>query len=404
VWKKLLQFQILSRREKLKITLISNNTFSIYGGYEKIVYLVLKKLKEAYNCETSIVSLPHYRSSLNNSIIKDFMKFRIYRYSDYKDKFHYLSYLILKNVLNNKLLINFNSIKRYIDVISSSEVVLITDSLLVIPVNKALKEVHSNAKIIYWDHGSLMGYLKGKIQNIVYRNEIFESLKLADGYLAISSEIADTIKSIKHDANVYIVYNPVPVYNGPLIKRSTYPIFLYVGRLSDKDKNLSFLLKSMAKIKHEKWKLIIIGSGEDEKKLKNLGNNLKIADRIVWLGFRKEPFAGIKEATALVLSSRWEGFPMVLVEANQRGIPVISSDCKAGPKDIVIPGGNGYLYKEGDMTDFLKIVNDVIEGRSQFDTPEDIAKTVERFREDVVIANIYNALNKISKGVYNGAI
>jgi UDP-D-galactose:(glucosyl)LPS alpha-1,6-D-galactosyltransferase len=88
---------------------------------------------------------------------------------------------------------------------------------------------------------------------------------------------------------------------------------------------------------------------------------------------------------------------MVLAEANQRGIPVISSDCKSGPKDIVIPGRNGYLYKEGDINDFIRVISGVMDGKLQFDTPENIAKTAERFRDDIVISNIYNFLKNLIK-------
>ena len=132
----------------------------------------------------------------------------------------------------------------------------------------------------------------------------------------------------------------------------------------------------------------------NEEKLKKLAGKLGIADRISWLGFKKDPYSDFREITALLLTSRYKGFPMVLVEANQRGIPVISSDCKSGPKDIVIAGVNGYLYREGDMGEFVRIIGDVIDGRLSFDTPENIAKTAERFREDVVVENIYRALRE----------
>jgi len=137
----------------------------------------------------------------------------------------------------------------------------------------------------------------------------------------------------------------------------------------------------------------------NEEKLKKLAGKRGIADRISWLGFKKDPYSEFQEITALLLTSRYEGFGMVLVEANQRGIPVISSDCESGPRDIVIAGVNGYLYREGDMGEFVRIIGDVIDGRLSFDTPENIAKTAERFREDVVVENIYKSLLEIVSAV-----
>ncbi|PMP81584.1 MAG: 1,6-galactosyltransferase, partial [Caldisericum exile] len=118
---------------------------------------------------------------------------------------------------------------------------------------------------------------------------------------------------------------------------------------------------------------------------------------IEWRGFKKDPYENLNEGvTALLLTSRFEGFGMVLAEANQRGIPVISSDCQVGPADIVIPGVNGYLYPEGDMDAFVKIVNDVIDGKVGFGTPEEIARTAERFSGEVVCNNIIKALEDIT--------
>jgi len=154
------------------------------------------------------------------------------------------------------------------------------------------------------------------------------------------------------------------------------------------------MLKGLAKLKKKSWELKIIETGPSEEKLKRLASKLGISERISWFGFQKEPFSLVKEVTALLLTSGYEGFPMVLVEAIQRGIPVISSDC-GGPKDIVIAGVNGYLYREGDMDEFVRIVSDVMDGRLSFDTPENIAKTAERFREDVVAENIYRALKQM---------
>ncbi|MGC8483996.1 MAG: glycosyltransferase, partial [Thermodesulfobium sp.] len=178
----------------------------------------------------------------------------------------------------------------------------------------------------------------------------------------------EIIKLIRN-AKVYTVFNPIKKHKGNLVERSIKPIFIYVGRLDDYQKNITFLLKGMSKIDKD-FKLIIVGKGGDEERLKSLANDLGISQRIEWRGFKKDPYENLNEGvTALLLTSRFESFGMVLVEANQRGIPVISSDCQVGPADIVIPGVNGYLYPEGDMNAFVKIVNDVTDGKVRFGTP-----------------------------------
>jgi len=381
----------------VNIVLISNNTFSTFGGYEKVVLSVFNHLLEKYNCDISIISVPHYNSLLNNSILEEFKKFRIHRSSDYKNRLHYSINILIRRLLYKDLFINYFSIKKYLSELTNADIVLVTDPLLITIVKYIIKENQINAKVVYWDHGSLFGYLKGKLQKPVYSKEIFKGLKSADAHLAIATEIKDFIKDINPGANVNLIYNPLPLYRGRLIQKPLSPLFLYVGRFDDKQKNIFFMLNGLSKLKNKEWSLKIIGTAKDENKLKNLANKLKISDRIEWLGFKEDPYGEIDYATALLLTSRWEGFPMVLAEANQRGIPVISSDCKSGPKDIVIPGRNGYLYKEGDINDFIRVISGVMDGKLQFDTPENIAKTAERFRDDIVISNIYNFLKNLIK-------
>uniref|UniRef100_A0A7V3J8Y5 Glycosyltransferase n=1 Tax=candidate division CPR3 bacterium TaxID=2268181 RepID=A0A7V3J8Y5_UNCC3 len=98
-----------------------------------------------------------------------------------------------------------------------------------------------------------------------------------------------------------------------------------------------------------------------------------------WLGYQPHPFERIRECTALLLTSRFEGSPLVLIEANAQGIPVISSNCQAGPEDIVIEGVNGYLFPEGDLDGFFHLLEKAIDGKLVFASPEEIARTAERF-------------------------
>jgi UDP-D-galactose:(glucosyl)LPS alpha-1,6-D-galactosyltransferase len=387
----------------MRILLVSSNTFSAFGGYEKVIYNVFKNLAEKKNYDFSILSVSYYMSLIKSDILEEFKSFKIYRDSDYRNKFHYTSTILIKKFLNMRFLVDYKTIKHYFSIIDF-DIVLITDPLLITSARKVLEDYNlRNKKIIYWDHGTLMywyhvsltGDLRSRIRRAVYEKEIISSIREADAFLAISSEIAEEIRRYKEDAIIYLVYNPCKIYEDLLINRPAKPIFIYVGRLDDKPKNISFMLKGFSMLKYKEWELKIIGTGPDEKKLKDLVKKLKISDKVSFEGFKKEPFKDINEATALILTSRFEGLPLVLVEAIQRGIPVISSDCKAGPRDIVINGKNGYLYKEGNLEEFVSTVESVIEGRLVFDSPENIAKTVSKFSEEVVIENIDKALKEV---------
>jgi len=293
----------------------------------------------------------------------------------------------------------YKALKETFNNINQPDLILALDSAILPNAKMALKGTTKNAKVVSWIHSSIIkrssNDLKSKLKSSIRKLREPRLLRSANAHLAISNGIKDQILTFDPSAKVYTVFNPLEPYNDGLILRSKIPTFLYVGRIDNGQKNLSFMFNGLSKVKRD-WKLIIVGTGSDEDKLKNLADSLGISQKIEWRGFKKNPYENLNEGvTALLLTSRFEGFPMVLIEANQRGIPVISSDCQTGPSDIVIPGVNGYLYTEGEMDAFVKIINDVIDGKLGFGTPEEIAKTAERFSEERVNENILNVLEEI---------
>lgn len=207
--------------------------------------------------------------------------------------------------------------------------------------------------------------------------------------MALTSGIEELILKFNPSLRIYKVFNPVEIYKGKLIPRPSFPTFLYVGRIEEKQaKNLSFMLKGLSRIKNREWQLIIVGEGRDKIKLQKYAQKLRINDKIEWRGFTKKPYDNLeKGVSALLLTSRWEGLPLVVLESNARGIPAIISSFP-GSTDIVFNGRNGFIFQEGDLSGFVEILNKIIEGKLSFDSPEEISKTVERFESSKILENI----------------
>jgi glycosyltransferase involved in cell wall biosynthesis len=131
--------------------------------------------------------------------------------------------------------------------------------------------------------------------------------------------------------------------NHPWLVDKKYPVIINVGRLTYQ-KGQNILLKAF-KIVSEKIesRLIILGEGPLFKQLKDLAKELGIENKVDFVGFQKNPFAFIANSDVFVLSSRWEGFPNVLIEAMACGVPVISTDCPSGTNEIIEDGVNGLL-------------------------------------------------------------
>lgn len=131
--------------------------------------------------------------------------------------------------------------------------------------------------------------------------------------------------------------------------RQDIPIIVACGRLAT-EKNYPLLLRAFAMASTDKvgLRLIILGEGKLKAELSFYTEELGISDRVAFLGFQKNPFKFIARAKVLVLSSMWEGFGNVLVEAMACSTPVISTICPSGPDEIITDGVNGLLVPVND--------------------------------------------------------
>lgn len=130
----------------------------------------------------------------------------------------------------------------------------------------------------------------------------------------------------------------------------------------DPGKNLYLLFDAFSDvIKNTKCKLLVLGDGILREPLNQWIREKGYNEDILLLGFQKNPFKYISKSDVFVLSSLYEGFPNVIVEAMALGIPIISTDCPSGPREIIGHEGNGFLVPIGDhkkMADhILRILN-----------------------------------------------
>jgi len=124
--------------------------------------------------------------------------------------------------------------------------------------------------------------------------------------------------------------------------------FVTVGRL-DKGKNHSLMIDAFAKLDNPLTQLIILGEGVERKALEEQIKVLNLTDRVFLMGFDNNPYKYFSKSDAFVFSSSYEGFPNVLVEALACGLPIISTDCKSGPREILAPSSDIRFQLENDI-------------------------------------------------------
>lgn len=131
--------------------------------------------------------------------------------------------------------------------------------------------------------------------------------------------------------------------------------FVCVGRLHFQ-KGYDLLIKAVTQAKQAtpSLKVIIIGNGPDERKLKHQIAQSDLADTILLHGTTDNPYKYIAHAKGILLPSRWEGMPTVLVEAAYLDTPIVAFDCRYGPKELTGRGQLGYLVEFLDVDTFAE--------------------------------------------------
>ncbi len=170
------------------------------------------------------------------------------------------------------------------------------------------------------------------------------------------------------EEKVLTIYNPV-VNDALLLKAeeipdhpwidSDQPLFLGLGRLAP-EKDFPNLLQAFAEFrKSREGKLLILGEGALRAQLEDQIEELGIGDDVEMPGFCQNPYGYLSKATALVLSSEWEGLPTVLIEALACGCPVVSTDCPMGPDEILEGGKYGPLVPMKDPVALAKAMIEI---------------------------------------------
>lgn len=199
----------------------------------------------------------------------------------------------------------------------------------------------------------------------------------------------------KKKSNVVRIYNPVNdvkidylkkeknVYNSKKINLVT------VGRLTYQ-KGYDMLIDIFAELhkEYENANLHLVGTGEMELELKNKVKTLNLENEIIFHGYQSNPYVYIEQADCFLLSSRWEGFPNVLIESIICETPIVSFNCKSGPNEIIPSNGViGELvecFNENEFAEKIKkVLSTTFEKKSFYDCRQkylmnEIAKEYEK--------------------------
>ena len=306
------------------------------GGVEKNLFIITNYLSKNIN-NISLITCDDYKERSNNiNLVKP--KSRFWKLQGRKLKYLICLILLIKQII----------IKR--DVVVFSFQANLYASLIC----KFL-----NQKIIIRANSSPSGWSNNFFKKIIF----YWLFKLPDEIIVNSKEFRNELK-FKFNVLSKYIYNPLDkkkiasltkknfLYN--FLKKKKYFKIISIGRLVDQKDHLTLINAVVLLKKVLNFKLLIIGNGKNKEKLQKIINKNKLSKNIKIINFQKNPYKFIKICDLFVLSSKYEGLPNVLLESTFLKVPIISSDCKTGPKEILLGSKGGVFFQTGNSKDLAR--------------------------------------------------
>ncbi|MCL4575848.1 glycosyltransferase [Fusobacterium nucleatum] len=336
------------------------------GGAERLLVDIINVLYETKDYEIHLLTKMKSNSYFYN-LIKDKVKYSFLLEKKAKGLFAKTKDSILKKV-------NFKKFSDEVDVIIDF---LDGDFF------SYIKKIKNKEKII-WLH---LSYEKLKI-----RKHIDGKLSAYNKIIVIADDMEkELFKARKDLKNIHKIDNFVDYQEIDRKLNEDFKLdfnlkqkyFLTVCRLAEEQKDVKTLIEAFSLYKGEE-KLVIAGDGPDRKFLENLCIEKKLKDKVIFLGMIDNPFPFMKNARAFILSSKVEGFGLVLVEALYCGTKVISSNCPTGPSQILLNGEAGELFEVSNVKELLNKLEIIIDKEYK---KNKIDETLKRYTRENFINN-----------------
>lgn len=170
-------------------------------------------------------------------------------------------------------------------------------------------------------------------------------------------------------------------------------VVLGMGRLQP-EKDFSTLIRAFALLRPDRdLRLLILGEGSERDRLERLVHQLNLTEHVSLPGFAGNPFAYLARSSLFVLSSATEALPTVLIEALALGVPVVSTNCRNGPGEILNDGQYGRLVPVGDAAALAGAMRDAL-SQPRRKVPQE---ALRRFTFDAAVAEYVKLIREIAK-------
>ena len=243
-----------------------------------------------------------------------------------------------------------------------------------------------NFKIISRSNSSPSGWSKNFLKNHIFKFFI----KKANSIVVNSKDFEKEFKK-KFLANSTLIYNPLnknEIIKKSKFKKRKFNLFfkskdfkiINIARLTDQKDHLTILKALNLIVKKLNFKMLIIGYGNQKSNLEKIILNYNLKNHVKIIDNRYNPYPYLKNSDLFILSSKYEGLPNVILEAQALKKYVISSNCPTGPKEILMNGKLGGLFKVGDYKTLASMILNYKKNKKKYKEKIDLAyKYLDRF-------------------------
>ena len=254
-----------------------------------------------------------------------------------------------------------------------------------------------NIKIIVRSNSSPSGWSKNFVKKFIYKN----LLKLTDSIIVNSYDFQKQFKDIciYNTLNKKEVISKSKKYlNFPFFKKKSRQLnIINVARFTDQKDHLT-LLKAVNLLKNKiNIRLLIVGRGTNKIKMLNFVNENKLQKIVKIINFQNNPYKYIDKSNLFILSSKFEGLPNVLLEAITLKKFIISSNCPTGPREILMNGKGGGLFKVGDYQALSQKIMTFYNSKNKFKKKIDYSfKSLHRFDYYLNLKKYLNVVKRLT--------
>ena len=381
-----------------RICFLSDSIFSV-GGVQRVTAVIAKELAKDYAITIVTFDKPNSYDPQLYDLVSSNITYRYFSYptiKNWKIKIYKLcSGIYLKCDFQSKWASNLYAWSSFPPPLRNALAKELNEGQydVIIGVHAPLSARLATLRP-YLPDTKLIGWIHNSFEALFSNTSLYIGADRKRHYIYQFQKLDDVIVLCNHDAETYynydshfqptVIYNPLTLIPGKMSEGNSHR-FLAVGRFSHRHKGFDLLIEAFHIFAQHNsdWKLDIVGEGVEEELYRSLIQKYHLEDRVFIHPFTNNIQDYYSKAQVYVLSSRWEGFGLVLVEAMAHGLPIVSSDL---PTSKEIMGDFGLYFKNGDIRELAQRLNEA----TQLDWEE-------KSKEAIRIANRFEIKKIVEK-------